>query len=145
MTDPCNADLAFTDLRKLRRHVFAGSLHEQRWNQNARQKIAFVPIGPRTQPHAGGMPPHWNRSIAVLRLANNISPVLFRKADWHGLRTIWDSYKVESVKTLQTSDMAMHRAFDLVSLQPFDLVSFYNRRSVNLFTCGAGGFASHCF
>ena len=81
----------------------------------------------------------------MLRLANNISPVLFRKADWHGLRTIWDSYKVESVKTLQTSDMAMHRAFDLVSLQPFDLVSFYNRRSVNLFTCGAGGFASHCF
>ena len=26
--DPGNADLAFADLRKLRRHVFAGSLHE---------------------------------------------------------------------------------------------------------------------
>ena len=145
MADPGNADLAFADFRKLRRHVFAGSLHEQRWNQNARQEIAFVPIGPRTQPDAGGMPPHWNRSIAVLRLANNISPVLFRKADWHGLRTIWDSYEVESVKTLQTSDMAMHRAFDLVSLQPFDLVTFYSRRSVNFFTCEAGKSASHCF
>ena len=145
MADPGNADLAFADFRKLRRHVFAGSLHEQRWNQNARQEIAFVPIGPRPQPDAGGMPPHWNRSIAVLRLANNISPVLFRKADWHGLRTIWDSYEVESVKTLQTSDMAMHRAFDLVSLQPFDLVTFHSRRSVNFFTCEAGKSASHCF
>jgi hypothetical protein len=100
----------------LRRHVFAGSLHEQRWNQDSRQKVAFVPVGPRTQSDAGGMPPHWNGSIiAALRLANNISPFLFWKADWHGLR-IWDSYKVESVKTLQTSDTTMHRAFDVVSL-----------------------------
>ena len=105
VADPRNADLTFADLRKLRRHVFAGSLHEQRWNQNAGQKITFMPIGPRTQPDAGRMPPRWNRSIAVWRLTNDISPFLFRKADWHGLRTIWDSYKVESVKTLQTSDM----------------------------------------
>ena len=88
MADPGNADLAFADLRKLRRHVFAGSLHEQRRNQNARQEIAFVPIGPRTQPDTGRMPPRWNRSIAVWRLANNISPFLFRKADWHGLKRI---------------------------------------------------------
>jgi hypothetical protein len=52
----------------------------------------------------------------VWRLANDISPFLFREADRHGLRTIWDSYKVESVKTLQTSDIAIHRAFDVVSL-----------------------------
>ena len=76
------------------------------------------------------MPPRGNRSIAVWRLANNVSPFLFRKADWHGLRTIWDSYKVESVKTLQTSDIAI-QAFDILSLQSFDLVTFYNRRSVN--------------
>ena len=44
VTDPGNADLAFANLRKLWWHVFAGSLHEQRRNQNARQKIAFVPI-----------------------------------------------------------------------------------------------------
>ena len=75
-----------------------------------------MPIGPRTQPDAGRMPPRWNRSIAVWRLANNVSPFLFRKADWHGLRTIWDSYKVESVKTLQTSDIAIQRAFDILSL-----------------------------
>ena len=145
MTDPGNADLAFANLWKLRRHVLARSLHEQRWNQNAGQKIAFMPVGPRTQSDPSRMPPRWNTSIAVWRLANNISPFLFRKADWHGLRTIWDSYKVESVKTLQTSDITLHRAFDVVSLQPFDLVSFYNRRSVNLFTCGAGGSASYCF
>src|SRR5438552_19043473 len=104
MADPSNADLAFADLRKLRRHVFAGSLHEQRRKQNTRQKIAFVPIGPRAQPDAGGMP-QWNRSIVVWRLANNISPVLFRKADWHGPRRIWGVYEVESAKTLQTSDV----------------------------------------
>ena len=98
MTDPGNADLAFADLRKLGRHVLAGSLHEQRWNQNTGQEIALVPIGPRTQPDAGGMP-QWNRSGVVWRLANNISLFLFREADWHGLRRIWDSYKVESVKT----------------------------------------------
>ena len=98
MTNPGNADLAFADFRKLRRHVFAGSLHEQRWNQNARQEIAFVPIGSRgTQPDAGGMP-QWNRSIVVWRLANNISPFLFREADWHGLEgygafTKWKALK----------------------------------------------------
>ena len=145
MTDPGNADLTFADLRKLRRHVLAGSLHEQRWNQNTGQEIAFVPIGPRTQSDAGGMPPHWNRSIAVWRLANNISPFLFRKADWHGLRRIWDSYKVESVKTLQTSDVTIHRAFDVLSSSLFDLVTFCIPRSVSLFTCGTGGSASHCF
>jgi hypothetical protein len=32
VTDPGNSDLAFAYLRKLRRHVLAGSLHEQRWN-----------------------------------------------------------------------------------------------------------------
>jgi hypothetical protein len=100
VTDPSNADLAFADLRKLRRHVFAGSLHEQRWNQNTCQEIAFVPIGPRTQPDPSGMPHQWNRSVFVWCLANNISPFLFREADWHGLRRIWDSYKVESVKNI---------------------------------------------
>jgi hypothetical protein len=34
--------------------------------------------------------------------------------------------------------------FNVVSPQPFDLVSFYIRRSVS-FTCGAGGSASYCF
>jgi hypothetical protein len=109
VADPGYADLAFSYLGKLRRHVFAGSLHEQRWNQNAGKKIAFMPIGPRAQPDASGMPSRRNRSIAVWRLANNVSPFLFRKADWHGLRTIWDSYKVESVKTLQTLDIATLR------------------------------------
>ena len=34
-------------------------------------------------------------------------------------RRIWGVYKVESVKTLQTSDAAIHRAFDVLSLYPF--------------------------
>ena len=129
MTDPGNADFAFANLWKLRRHIFAGSLHEQRRNQNTGQEITFVPVGPRTQPDARGIPPRWNRRIIAWRLANNISPVLFRKADWHGLKRIWDSYEVESVKTLQTSDKAMHLAFDVGALA-FDLVSFYFQRSV---------------
>ena len=87
MADPRNADLALTKVRKLRRRVFAGSLYEQRWNQNAGQEIAFVPVGARTQSDPGGMP-QWNRSIIVGRLTNNISPILFRKANWHGLRRI---------------------------------------------------------
>ena len=109
MADPGNADLAFADLRKLRRHVFAGSLHEQRWDQNARQEIAFVPIGSRgTQPDAGGMP-QWNRSIVVWRLANNISPVLFRKADWHGLEgygafTKWKALKRCKLRTRRSKE-----------------------------------------
>ena len=106
MANPGNADLALADLRKLWRHVFAGSLHEQRWNQNAGQEIAFVPIGSRgTQPDAGRMP-QWNRSIvvAVWRLTNNISPVLFRKADWHGLEgygafTKWKALKRYKLRT----------------------------------------------
>ena len=88
VADPGDTDLAFPDLGKFGRHIFARSLHEQRWNQNTGKKIAFMPIGPRTQPDASGMPPCCNRCIAVWRLANNVSPFLFRKADWHGLRTI---------------------------------------------------------
>jgi len=108
VADPGNADLTIANLRKLRRHVLTGSLHEERWNQNTRKKVAFMPIGSRTQPDASGMPPRFNRSIAVWRLANNVSPFLLGKADWHGLRTIWDSYKVESVKTLQTAGVTIH-------------------------------------
>src|SRR5215470_2148299 len=63
VANPRNADLAFADLGKLWRHIFAGALHEQRRNQNARQEIAFMPIGPRPQPDTGGMPPRWQRSI----------------------------------------------------------------------------------
>jgi hypothetical protein len=32
-------------------------------------------------------------------LANNISPALFWKANWHGLKRIRDSEKVKSVKS----------------------------------------------
>src|SRR4029077_13297529 len=31
------------------------------------------------------------------------------------------------------------------NLKAFDLVTLHIRRSVHLFTCGAGGFASYCF
>jgi len=87
VADPGNADLALADLGKLRRHIFARSLYEQRRNQNTREKIALVPIRSRTQPNPGGMS-QWNRSIVVWRLANDISSSLFRKADWHGVRRI---------------------------------------------------------
>jgi N-acetylmuramoyl-L-alanine amidase-like len=76
------------------------------------------------------MPPHWNRSIAVLRLANNISPVLFRKADWHGLEgygafTKWKALKRYKLETRRSTERLTLEASSL-----FDLVSFYIPRSV---------------
>lgn len=79
------------------------------------------------------------------RLANNISPVLFRKADWHGLEgygafTKWKALKRYKLRTRRSKERLTFQASNL-----FDLVTFYNRHSVSLFTCGAGGSASHCF
>src|SRR5881394_101305 len=105
MANPRNADLAFTNLRKLRRRVFAGSLYEQRWNQNAGQEIAFVPVGARTQSDAGGMP-QWNRSFIGRALNNHNFPDFFPKSNWEGLKKDRNRPQGGSVKTLQTSHAA---------------------------------------
>ena len=54
VADPGNADLALSNLWELRSGGTCGALHEKRWNQHAREKIAFVPVGSRTQPDARG-------------------------------------------------------------------------------------------
>ena len=43
--DPGDADLAFSNFRKFRRRVIARALDEKRRNENAGEKIAFVPVG----------------------------------------------------------------------------------------------------
>ena len=96
VTDPGNADLAFADLRKLRSSRAAGAFNKKRRYQNARKKITLVPVRSRTQSDARGT--FYRRAIARW-LANNISPALFWKANWHGLKRIRDSEKVKSVKS----------------------------------------------
>ena len=44
VADPRDAYLAFTDFRKLRSRRAIGTLHKERGNQNAGQKVALVPI-----------------------------------------------------------------------------------------------------
>ena len=63
VTDPGDADLAFTDLGKVGRRLSTEPLHKKRWNQNTRQKIALVPIGSWTQTHTSGMLNMWNRIL----------------------------------------------------------------------------------
>ena len=63
VADPGNANLALTDFRKLRSCAPAGTLGEERWDQDAGEKIAFVPIRPRTQSHTGGIA-QWRGAIA---------------------------------------------------------------------------------
>src|SRR5262249_33924500 len=41
MPNPSDADLAFADLRKMRRRLRAGSLHKKRWNQNTGENISL--------------------------------------------------------------------------------------------------------
>jgi len=52
MSDPGDANFAFSDFRKLWRGVTAGAFDEQRRNKNAGEKIAFVPVSVRPQPDA---------------------------------------------------------------------------------------------
>jgi hypothetical protein len=54
MSDPRDANFAFADFRKLRRRVTTGAFDEKRRNKNAGEKIAFVPVGPGTQPDTRG-------------------------------------------------------------------------------------------
>lgn len=59
-------------------------LNEKGRNQDAGKKIAFMPVGSRTQPYSRG----WLGNRTVLRLANNVSPALSWEANWHDVYTI---------------------------------------------------------
>src|ERR1043166_2951066 len=89
--DPGKADLAVLNFRKLRRGVSAGAFDEERRNEDLSEVIAFVPIAPGPQPHAGG-------AFCCRRflrfLANNVAATLFRKTDRHlGATIVLDDAK----------------------------------------------------
>lgn len=85
MSDPRDANFAFVDFRKLRRRVTAGTFDEKRRNKNAGEKIAFVPVGSRTQPDTGGA----FRSRAIARLlANDIASASFWETNRHFCESI---------------------------------------------------------
>src|SRR5438093_631619 len=54
VADPGNADLAFADFWELWSRGTPLTLHEQRRDQHAGKKVAFVPVRSRTQPDARG-------------------------------------------------------------------------------------------
>jgi hypothetical protein len=88
VTDPGNADLAFADFWELRSHTRTGTLDEKRRNQDAGEKIALVPVSSWAQPDASRIPQAGDRRAIPGSLANNVSPALFRKTNWHAATTI---------------------------------------------------------
>src|SRR5260370_36710111 len=80
MTDPGNADLAFADFWELRSRRTSSAFDEKRRNEDAREKIALVPVRSRTQPDASGT---FYRCAIPRRLANNVSSASFRKTNRH--------------------------------------------------------------
>ena len=86
--DPGNAYFAFADFRKVRLRMIASALGEKRRNQDTGQKIALVPVSSRAQPDACRIPQALGRRAIARSLANNVSPALFRKTNWHGAPTI---------------------------------------------------------
>jgi len=80
MANPGDTDFACPNLRKLWGAVIARALDEERWNKDFGKKVAFVPIGPRTQLYPGGS----FVLRAVLRwLANDVPSAFFRKRNRH--------------------------------------------------------------
>ena len=82
VSDPGDADLAFADLRKLRRRVTASALYKKRRDQDAGEKIALVPVRSWTQSDAGGT---LYRHPISRCLANNIPPAFFCETNRHNL------------------------------------------------------------
>ena len=80
MSDPGDANFAFADFRELRRRVTAGAFDEKGRNKNAGEKIAFVPVGSRSQFDARRA----LRSGTIARhLANDISSASFLETNRH--------------------------------------------------------------
>jgi hypothetical protein len=68
---------------KLRRRRATDALHKKRRYNDARQKIAFVPVCAWAQANACGT--LGSRTVTRL-LPNNVSPALFRKTNWHNAK-----------------------------------------------------------
>ena len=80
MSDPGNANFTFADFRELRRRVTAGAFDEEGRNKNAGEKIAFVPVGSRSQFDARGA---LRRGTIARHLANDISSASFLETNRH--------------------------------------------------------------
>ena len=80
MSDPCDANFAFADFRKLRRRVTTGAFDEKRRNKNAGEKIAFVPVGSRPQPDTRGA---FRSGTITGHLTNYIASASFWETNRH--------------------------------------------------------------
>src|SRR4029077_18282438 len=86
VADPRNTNLAFSNFWELRRPrcLITRPSNKKGRNQDAGKKIAFMPVGSWTQPDSG-------RTLGyriIRRLANNVSPALLWKTNWHDVQTI---------------------------------------------------------
>src|SRR5205085_5187278 len=80
VADPGDADLALANLRELWTRVIAGTLREERRDQDFGEEIALVPIRARDEPDAGGA---LIFGAIVRALANDVPPAFFRKRNRH--------------------------------------------------------------
>ena len=80
MPDPGDADFAFADFGKLGLGTIPGALGKKRGNQDAGEKIAFVPVRARPKPDTGGT---FVFGAILRRLANDVPPAFFRKRNRH--------------------------------------------------------------
>jgi hypothetical protein len=80
VSDPGEADFAFSDFREVRADVITGTLGKQRGNEDGGEKIALVPVRTRNQSDASGA---FVFSAVVRPLANNVPSAFFRKRNRH--------------------------------------------------------------
>lgn len=110
MSNPCDANFAFADFRKLRRRVAARPFDEKRRNKNASEKIAFVPIGARSQPDSRGA---FRSGTVAGHLTNDIASASFWKTNRHYRGSI-------------SARPSEAKAFSLVLLAVFELLLYAN-------------------
>src|SRR4029450_8416522 len=96
----------------------------------SRTRVECRPTGAGVSPCGA-----WRTIFRRFFLGKRIGTVLER----YGTVTKWKALKRYKLRTRRSTE-----GFEVVSLKPFDLVSFHIPRSVS-FTCGAGRSASHCF
>src|SRR5436190_398626 len=80
VSNPGDADLTFADFRKTGPDTVAGSLDEERRDEDFGEEIALMPVRSRNQSDTGRALVF---STVVGRLANNVPPAFFRKRNRH--------------------------------------------------------------
>jgi len=79
--DPGDPHFAFADFRELRTRMIAGTLGEERRDQDFRKEIALVPVRAWNKADPGGT---FAFRAVPGRLANDVPPAFFRKRNRHG-------------------------------------------------------------